>query len=562
MDHTLLYIDPDPATRLLVKKALESEGLVVLAARTALEGQQSAFDVRLDFALVDVDRVRAAELVPALRRSPGLEQARLVASTAHVWPEHVEKMLALGFDRVLLQPFDIDTLAQDLSALLPPAAPGEAPAPTHAPVVDETSEHEVATGVEAAEAPESPVSEAGPDEAVPASVAEPAGHGEATGPELSPVPVPLLWRVSLTPLTANLVRSTASAEGLVAVLDDDERALVVVAAVSSRHAAGAIDTPIGARVLARLASWTHGALYNRDAIILPADGLPPSPLVPPGCHTLLILPVASRDNVYGIAIVGKHRSSRLPPFGPGKVARSRSQAEQIAAVVEMARELDRAAGQRRREMEQLRLATLRGVLTELTTRARPSRRNGAGKERTRSDNGWEGADQDRTIRLGLALAERLGLPAAEKETLRQALLVQDIGKAWVEHALFPRATFSVGGRERLLDGYAEQGAEILGALDWPSAVVDLVRIHQAHWDGTGQPPGLSGTDIPLPARIMAVVGAFATLTTAPPGAGVAPDVHDALAELSRQAGHRYDPEVVDALIELCLAVEEAPLDRG
>ena len=123
MERTVLYIDPDPGTQLLVQMVLAPQGFVVGQAGTALEGRQSAARTHPDLVLVDVDVVKAAEVVPALRQSPGLEPVRLLASTACAGTEHLEKMLAWGFDRVLLKPIDIDTLARELdSAALPPAA--------------------------------------------------------------------------------------------------------------------------------------------------------------------------------------------------------------------------------------------------------------------------------------------------------------------------------------------------------------------------------------------------------------------------------------------------------
>jgi CheY-like chemotaxis protein len=116
MNRKLLYIDPDVATRRLLRKALEPAGFTVLEAESAQEGQRSAERTRPDFILADVDVIKAAELVPVLRQSPGLESVPLLASTAHAWPEHIQKTLAWGFERVLLKPLDAGTLARELSS--------------------------------------------------------------------------------------------------------------------------------------------------------------------------------------------------------------------------------------------------------------------------------------------------------------------------------------------------------------------------------------------------------------------------------------------------------------
>jgi len=189
-------------------------------------------------------------------------------------------------------------------------------------------------------------------------------------------------------------------------------------------------------------------------------------------------------------------------------------------------------------------------------RARRSRRNGAGGEQGPSANGGDGAD-----RLGDVLAERLGLSAQQRDVLCQALPVRDIGKAWIEHML-ARATLPPAERARMLEASAEYGAEILSALGWPPGVVNLVRVHRASWNGAGRPAGLSGSAIPVEARIMAVVSAFTALAAQRMGGDEITAVREAVAELSREAGRRYDPGVVDALIRLALPAEDPKLERG
>jgi HD-GYP domain-containing protein (c-di-GMP phosphodiesterase class II) len=77
-------------------------------------------------------------------------------------------------------------------------------------------------------------------------------------------------------------------------------------------------------------------------------------------------------------------------------------------------------------------------------------------------------------------------------------------------------------------------------------VADIVGAAGERYDGSGLPDGLAGEEIPLAARIVAVVDAYRATTLdrrAPsPGAG-----HDALGELRRAAGSRFDPAVVEAL---------------
>jgi len=550
MDRTLLYIDPDPATQLLMRMVLAPQGFVVCQARTALEGQQSAARARPDLVLVDVDVVKAAEVVPALRPTPRLEQVRLLASTACAGTEHLEKMLAWGFDRVVLKPIDIDTLACELDSALPPVAASmetRVMAPSEAVSPAETGEGDDGSGAQAADEDASTVATVAAD----ATPAVPVDTAPSELP-LDPVDVPALSRLSLAPGIATLVAASASTEGVLALLDEESGALVIVATASTRRVANGLATdagvPLGTRVRAMAAPWLAPALQRRETGVVAVDAIAPSALVPAGSHSLLVVPVASPERVYGVAILGKRRGSKTLPFSSGHVARSLAYASRIAAIVLAVEDLDRATGRKRRELERLRLDSARAVLAEMLAGGKPSRRN-AGRERGHLDNGRDAVPREHVVRLGVAVAERLGVSPHRREILRQALEVHDIGKAWVEEVLVPRATLASLRREALPDACARQGAEILAALDWPPPVVELVRTHQARWNGEGQPPGLSGTRIPVEARIMAVVAAFAELTGGRTSAGRMA-VDEALTEIVRQAGQRFDPDVVDALVEI------------
>ncbi len=515
MDATLLYIDPSPALRLLVQRALEAEPFAVHQAASAPDGQHAAARLRPDLILVDVDRVRAAELIPALRGLPGLERVRLIAATADARPEHTEKMLAWGFDRVWLHPLDIDALAVEFRLALQPLP--EAPA-----------------GIEA----------------------QPPPSALATGapllPPLAPVEVPVLWELALTPLLAQLARSTASAEGVLALLDEAAGSLTVVAAIGGRRAGGeraaGAAPAAGERVRAGSAPWIEPALRAGEALTIPLDAIAPSALVPAGSQVLLVVPVATRERIRGVAVLGKPGAGKGPAFAVGKVARSLIHAQQIAGIVEMLESLDRAVGERRREIEELRGRCARAVLSEVSALAGPSRGNGA--EPGACEDEADGT-ADPVVRLGLRVADHLGLPPRPRETLRRALEVRDVGRAWVEQVLFARATFSVGGRERLLETAALHGAEILSGLDWPADVVDLIRALGAA-DEAESPADGEAADPPIEARVLGVVSAYGWLVAdrlgEDPETGQA--VAQALAELSREGGHRYDPAVAEALLGL------------
>jgi HD-GYP domain-containing protein (c-di-GMP phosphodiesterase class II) len=94
------------------------------------------------------------------------------------------------------------------------------------------------------------------------------------------------------------------------------------------------------------------------------------------------------------------------------------------------------------------------------------------------------------------------------------------------------------------------GKEMVRRLRFLSTLVrDVVGCHHERWDGRGYPHGLGGWAIPLAARILAVVDAFDAMTHERPYRHALPTKW-ALAELRRCAGTQFDPEVVEAFLQL------------
>ena len=108
--------------------------------------------------------------------------------------------------------------------------------------------------------------------------------------------------------------------------------------------------------------------------------------------------------------------------------------------------------------------------------------------------------------LAVALAARVGLEDEQQlRAIEAAALLHDIGKLAVpEHILNKPSKLTAAEFERM-KSHARVGAEILSEVDFPYPVVPIVRHHHESWDGTGYPDGLSGTDIPIGARILSVV---------------------------------------------------------
>jgi len=148
------------------------------------------------------------------------------------------------------------------------------------------------------------------------------------------------------------------------------------------------------------------------------------------------------------------------------------------------------------------------------------------------------------------LAKKMGVTEEQQiRAIEAAALLHDTGKLAVpEHILNKpgRLTFEEFEKMKL---HASVGAEILSAIDFPYPVVPIVRHHHENWDGSGYPSGLAGIDIPIGARILAVVDCFDALTSDRPYRPRLSD-KEALRILVERRGSMYDPLIVDTFMRV------------
>jgi len=147
---------------------------------------------------------------------------------------------------------------------------------------------------------------------------------------------------------------------------------------------------------------------------------------------------------------------------------------------------------------------------------------------------------------GLAerLARELALPDAIAERVRLAALVRDVGKQLLPQEILDKAGPLTEPEWEEVRRHPELGAGLLGG----AAFDDLrgwVVHHHERWDGRGYPYGLSGGEIPLESRVLAVVDAYEAMTSDRPYRP-AMDHDRACREISNGAGTQFDIAVVTA----------------
>lgn len=162
----------------------------------------------------------------------------------------------------------------------------------------------------------------------------------------------------------------------------------------------------------------------------------------------------------------------------------------------------------------------------------------------------------------VALAARIGVDdPLQIRAIEAAALLHDVGKIAIPEYILNKPGKLTPVEFERMKSHARIGAEILSEVEFPYPVVPIVLHHHENWDGTGYPDGLKGTDIPIGARILAVVDCFDALTSDRPYRR-ALSVRETFAIIDARSGTMYDPAIVNAFREMCESEEPAtgPLD--
>jgi putative nucleotidyltransferase with HDIG domain len=162
----------------------------------------------------------------------------------------------------------------------------------------------------------------------------------------------------------------------------------------------------------------------------------------------------------------------------------------------------------------------------------------------------------RVQRHTVAVARTMGVSAPlELRALEAASLLHDVGKLAVPDYVLNKPGALTHAEFERMKQHAAKGAEILEAVDFPYAVVPIVRHHHEQWNGQGYPDGLAGEDIPFGARVLAVVDCFDAVTSDRPYRRKMSDVQG-IDILRARRGTMYDPQIVDAFIALIPALRD------
>jgi len=155
----------------------------------------------------------------------------------------------------------------------------------------------------------------------------------------------------------------------------------------------------------------------------------------------------------------------------------------------------------------------------------------------------------RVKEYAVALTKSLDLEPSDIARLSIAALLHDIGKIGISDEILNKASELSAEEWEVIKSHPQLGADIVSHVPQLASCMQGILYHHEHYDGTGYPLGLKGEAIPLDARILGVVDAFAAMTSARPYRDALP-FEEALKELKKGAGKQFDPGLVETFISV------------
>jgi diguanylate cyclase (GGDEF)-like protein len=162
---------------------------------------------------------------------------------------------------------------------------------------------------------------------------------------------------------------------------------------------------------------------------------------------------------------------------------------------------------------------------------------------------WSGKPSTLIAEASVALARAVDLPSGELDRIRTASLLHDLGKLAIPDEILGRPGDLAISEWRVVTEHPKIGQVVLEQAGALRDAANIVLHHHEWYDGRGYPHGLAGPDIPIGARIISIIDAYEAMIAGRPYRE-AISHEAALAELRRQAGVQFDPDLVEVFAAL------------
>ncbi len=279
-----------------------------------------------------------------------------------------------------------------------------------------------------------------------------------------------------------------------------------------------------------IAGWSavHGEAFllcNRGSGTGPIRYHPPETSI----SSYISIPLAVNGKILGVLLVA--RTGDDVPFRNRDMAPLLLLAGQAGVVIENARLFQEV----RRQTEAVRNANFEAIK--------------ALAETLETKDAYTRGHSDRALRCAVAVGRKFALSNDQMNWLKYAAIFHDIGKIGIPDSILNKPGPLTAEEYEVIKSHPKKGADILGQITFLAPVVPMVLYHQERYDGKGYPAGLKGEEIPIQSRIVAVLDAYDAMTSdriyrKSPGKAYA------ISELKKYAGTQFDPNVVQAFLEV------------
>jgi HD-GYP domain-containing protein (c-di-GMP phosphodiesterase class II) len=146
-------------------------------------------------------------------------------------------------------------------------------------------------------------------------------------------------------------------------------------------------------------------------------------------------------------------------------------------------------------------------------------------------------------------AKALGIDESRMDHIRRGALLHDIGKMGIPDMILNKPHSLTKEEQEIMQLHPVYACEMLKDIDFLKPALTIPYCHHEHWDGSGYPRGLKGEEIPLEARIFALVDAWDAITTDRPYRD-AMTRNEAVNTIRQEIGTHFDPGIAERFLEL------------
>jgi PAS domain S-box-containing protein len=157
----------------------------------------------------------------------------------------------------------------------------------------------------------------------------------------------------------------------------------------------------------------------------------------------------------------------------------------------------------------------------------------------------------RVVELTIILAQAMGIEGDELIHIRRGAILHDIGKMGIPDEILRKPGKLTISERKLIEKHPIYSSQLLSGIPYLKKAMDIPYCHHERWDGKGYPQGLKGEEIPLTARIFAVIDVWDALLSDRPY-GKAWSREEVIAHIRDESGKHFDPEVVKVFLDLVM----------